>query len=419
MQLLSQAEKEGLEGARLDRARLRLAVAFTGQGSYALARQMTGEMKDAAMAAEQNRNIDYAEATQLYSDRSYQSAAQLFYRLGNYLDSADRYKDCLCAVAVLAYLDGSEARSRSLLAEMEDAENRLSRVLKDMGHPELAADPLFSAENLRHMRESYAQLQQSRQTVQKGRIAAGARHSLALKRDGTVLAQGDNSLGQCNVGTWNTVTMLAAGRMHSVGLRADGTVVACGDNSEGQCNVGAWSDIVAVAAGAYSTVGLKQDGSVVCCGRGYRALDSWQNVKTVTAGGYCIAALTENGTMLSSHSAALLPVDVRMFDVAVCGQISAGILYDGSLISSVQNAPDWRELKSTAVSETGIFALTLDGEVKAQYFRSGDNFNIRVSSGAEEIAVSGSHALVLMNDGRIYAFGDNSYGQCLINDASR
>ena len=36
---------------------------------------------------------------------------------------------------------------------------------------------------------------------------------------------------------------------HTVGLKSDGTVVAVGDNSYGQLNVGSWSGIVQVAAG--------------------------------------------------------------------------------------------------------------------------------------------------------------------------
>jgi len=36
---------------------------------------------------------------------------------------------------------------------------------------------------------------------------------------------------------------LAAGRRHSVGLRADGTVTAVGDNEYGQCDVTDWHSI--------------------------------------------------------------------------------------------------------------------------------------------------------------------------------
>jgi alpha-tubulin suppressor-like RCC1 family protein len=42
---------------------------------------------------------------------------------------------------------------------------------------------------------------------------------------------------------------IAAGRRHTVGLKSDGTVAAVGNNRYGQCNVSGWRDIVAVAAG--------------------------------------------------------------------------------------------------------------------------------------------------------------------------
>jgi len=59
---------------------------------------------------------------------------------------------------------------------------------------------------------------------------------------------------------------IAAGRRHTVGLRSDGTVTAVGDNKNGQCNVSGWCDIVSIAAGCAHTVGLKSDGMLVAVG---------------------------------------------------------------------------------------------------------------------------------------------------------
>ncbi len=419
LQLLSRAENGGLGASKLDKARLKMASAFTEGGNFTAARQLLAEVSESAKAQAQSEKTNYAEALSLYEAGSFQSAAQLFYRLGTYADSTEKYRDCLCAIAVQAYLDGGEARARSLLAELDDAESRLWRVLAYLGHSELASEALFSGESLAHMRESYALLRAGRQSSQKGLIAAGARHSLVLRENGTVLAGGDNLSGQCNTGSWSGIRMVAAGKYHSVGLKQDGTVLACGDNTEGQCNVSAWQDIVSVAAGAYTTVGLKRDGSVVACGKNAEAVSGWREAESVSAGSYSIGALTRNGSMLASHASALLPVDVKMFETAVCGAVSAGILYDGSLICSWEKAPAWTGLKSVALSETGIYAVTLSGEVKAQAYRSADSLNINVSSGALEIAASGTHALVLMNDGRVLAYGDNSYGQCGVHNTTR
>jgi hypothetical protein len=60
--------------------------------------------------------------------------------------------------------------------------------------------------------------------------------------------------------------MVAAGGFFTVGLKSDRTVIAVGDNSYGQCNVGGWTDITQVAAGGAHTVGLKTDGTVVAVG---------------------------------------------------------------------------------------------------------------------------------------------------------
>ncbi|MGP9681775.1 hypothetical protein [Brachybacterium sp. AOP3-A1-3] len=107
-------------------------------------------------------------------------------------------------------------------------------------------------------------------------IAAGRRHSLACRTDGTVLATGSNLAGECDVADWTEVVAVAAGnvhtarntgRSHTVGLRADGTVVATGWNGSGQTDVADWRDITALAAGWRATLGRLEDGTVVAAGR--------------------------------------------------------------------------------------------------------------------------------------------------------
>ena len=71
------------------------------------------------------------------------------------------------------------------------------------------------------------------------------------------------------------VDTIAAGRRHTVGLKLDGTVAAVGDNNYGQCDISGWRDVVAVAAGNVHmatntanahTLGLESDGTVVAEG---------------------------------------------------------------------------------------------------------------------------------------------------------
>ena len=83
-------------------------------------------------------------------------------------------------------------------------------------------------------------------------IAAGGTHSLALRLGGTVLAWGQNNLGQIGVGDaderpiteplevhgLSTATAISAGWFTSMALRSDGTVVSWGDDTYGQLGIG-------------------------------------------------------------------------------------------------------------------------------------------------------------------------------------
>jgi alpha-tubulin suppressor-like RCC1 family protein len=80
-------------------------------------------------------------------------------------------------------------------------------------------------------------------------VSAGEFHCVGLKSDGTVLATGDNTYGQCNVSSWQGIKQVSGGGYHTVGLESDGTVVAVGRNDSGQCNVSSWTGITQVSAG--------------------------------------------------------------------------------------------------------------------------------------------------------------------------
>ena len=71
----------------------------------------------------------------------------------------------------------------------------------------------------------------------------GRFHTVGLKSDGTVVAEGMNVNGECDVTEWRNVVAISAGVSQTLGLRADGTVVAIGQNNSGQCNVSGWTGI--------------------------------------------------------------------------------------------------------------------------------------------------------------------------------
>ena len=149
-------------------------------------------------------------------------------------------------------------------------------------------------------------------------IATGWRHTVGLTMDKTVKITGYANRNHRNqVEAWTDIIAIAAGGGsgtdvgggHTVGLKEDGSVVAAGDNTYGQCNVQEWEDIVAIAAGDWHTVGLKSDGTVVAVGRyedgNYRvgttsdpcAVDDWEDIVAIDANSGYTLGLTSRGTI--------------------------------------------------------------------------------------------------------------------------
>jgi alpha-tubulin suppressor-like RCC1 family protein len=132
-------------------------------------------------------------------------------------------------------------------------------------------------------------------------IAAGENHSLALKNTGEVVAWGSNAALQTTVPSeaLSGVTAIAAGWNHSLALKSTGAVIAWGLNNGGQSTVpaAASSGVVQIAAGDTYSMALKTDGTIVIWG--YRAVedpvtvvpDGTTQVTQIAAGGYHALAL--------------------------------------------------------------------------------------------------------------------------------
>jgi RHS repeat-associated protein len=122
-------------------------------------------------------------------------------------------------------------------------------------------------------------------------IAAGAFHALALKSDGTLVTWGDNTFGQLGdpavtpsrfaptpVAGVTGLTEVAAGARHSLALQSDGTLLAWGENRSGQLGtaypanlytptaVPGLTNLVRLAAGARSSYATTADGATYVMG---------------------------------------------------------------------------------------------------------------------------------------------------------
>jgi len=423
VRIVEKLRKDGYKEKKLVKTQLSVADKLIDARAFDEASALLSEMNKSEETQLLSLKLTYKKAQTLYENRKYSEAAQMFYQIPQHRDSLEKYNDCRCALAIEAWLDGQENLVQGLLLDIPDVADRVGKVAKDVAKDEYQLSSIllsdaFNEEALLHFEQSVQLLNFARETMPRGKIAAGYRHTIGLAKDGKVYAVGDNSYGQATVSQWSNVVQIAAGAYHSVALFSDGTVDAVGDNSQNQLDVYGWTDIVAVAASAYDTIGLKADGTVVACGMHADLVSGWHGVTMITGGAHSMGCLYDKGYMMSTHAGAQMDMSVVLFDLSVSGGVSAGILYDGSLIANFENAPEWTDIVSIEATGTGLFAINTDGKLLSHFFRPGDAVEFTLPSEAVEIASGGTHHVVLTKDGRVYSFGDNEFGQLNTEDWS-
>ncbi len=211
-------------------------------------------------------------------------------------------------------------------------------------------------------------------------VAAGGKHSVVLKSDGTVWAWGDNVFGQLGDGTnvnkpkhtlvkdMMDVTSIASGNNHTLALKKDGTVWAWGANYCAQLGNGTKNDsnipvkvkidnIKYIYASDDRSWAIKSDGTIWNWGLAAKDADEKMLVpqeitkvtdaKTVCSEGDYTIVLKENGTVWAWGS--------NKF-----GQLGDGTNNDREEASQISGLSD---VKAIAAKGNRCIALKSDGSV--------------------------------------------------------
>ena len=226
----------------------------------------------------------------------------------------------------------------------------------------------------------------SAKTELKASIEASTRMTVGVKRDGTVDASGTSSIGQWAVGELSSITSVALGYTHTLALRTNLTVVALGNDSYGETFVSEWMDVRMLAAGSYTSYGLKTDGTVVATGlndKGQLGAKEWTNIDYIAANGKRVAGVTKDGKVIA------------------CGSVNA---YEIEALSALSGI--------VQVACGNDFIACLDKEGSVIVVGNVPGGDVSGWNGIERIDAGTHHLLGVDGNGRVYATGDNSYGQC-------
>jgi alpha-tubulin suppressor-like RCC1 family protein len=224
-------------------------------------------------------------------------------------------------------------------------------------------------------------------------VAAGAYHSMYVKTDGTLWATGSNAQGQLGDGgnyTRNTpvqvatgVSSVAAGSVHTMFVKTDGTLWATGDNRYGQLGDGTRTD-------RSTPVQVATGVSSVAAGRDYTLYVKTDG--TLWAMGDNGGGKLGDGT--TTHRSSAVQVATSVASVSAGGSHTMFVKTDGTLWAAGSNSSG--ELGDGTTTNRSMLVQVTTGVAS-------------VSAGASPSA--DPHTMFVKTDGTLWATGSNSRGE--------
>ena len=407
---------EALQQELLTRCDYADAAALLEAGDTAAARELYAACGDYEDAPEKVRLCGYKAAEALLADGDYDAAAEAFGALAGYADAADRARDCRYEKAEALLSAGDKAAAGEIfdaLGDWRDASDRLGQIAVEftgIADPEAALNAYrgLTPQAWEHLKA----LADRRASLPRGIVDVGFFHTVGLAADGTVLACGDDSFGQCDVSGWKDVTAVAAGAYHTAALLSDGTVKAAGRNSEGQCAVEKWRDVVRIACGDYATFGLTSRGELLCAGFNYvgEAAD-WTGLTDLAGGSYNLAVRVVDGSVWACPRLEGQAKLDGCAALAVSTGYAVGAMEDGSAVSTAFDLSGWEDVVALDAGTTAVLGLELSGRVRGYFFRDRDAVDLSGFENAVALAAGGTHHALVFADGSVAVLGSTDAGQ--------
>ncbi|GAA4761698.1 MULTISPECIES: T9SS type A sorting domain-containing protein [Flavobacterium] len=282
-------------------------------------------------------------------------------------------------------------------------------------------------------------------------ISCGGSHTLALKTNGTLWAWGLNSSGQLGngnntnsnvpvqVGTDTDWAIISAGDEFSLALKTNGTLWAWGRNDNSQLGdgsvvpknspiqIGNQTDWESISAGANHSLAIKTNGNLY--GWGVNSLGQLGNGTTVNEN---TPVKIGNDTDWNKVAAGTIHSVAFKDDLTLWvwggnneGQLGIGTSGAGTNITSPFNIVSLNGCSVISKGSQNTIVKKSDGTV----WNWGANLTGQLGNGTTSssftsspiqlgsatdwqiISMRGTHVLALKNDGSLYAWGNNTYGQ--------
>ena len=123
---------------------------------------------------------------------------------------------------------------------------------------------------------------------------------MGLRKNGTVVATGNNEYSKCQVENWTDVVAIAVGKKHTIGLKKDGTILFTGSSSSGQYNVSTWRDIVAIAATDSMCIGKDSEGFLMTTDYADKVIKNLEDIVSFSSSSAHTLCLRKDGTVFAT-----------------------------------------------------------------------------------------------------------------------